>query len=62
MLFPPPAVGSQQKPENDLSGFENRGWQNDRENFTNPILDKPMTDFEKVLDKHCGIVTFRVEL
>ena len=31
--FSPPAVGSQQKPENDLSGFENRGRQNDRENF-----------------------------
>ncbi|MFQ9702703.1 MAG: transposase [Enterocloster clostridioformis] len=31
--FSPPAVGSQQKPENDLSGFENRGRQDDRENF-----------------------------
>ena len=29
----PPAVGSQQKPENDLSGFENRGRQDYRENF-----------------------------
>ncbi|MFQ9703008.1 MAG: transposase [Enterocloster clostridioformis] len=33
VLFSPPAVGSQQKPENDLSGFENRGRQDDRENF-----------------------------
>lgn len=33
MLFSPPAVGSQQTPENDLSGFENGGRQDDRENF-----------------------------
>ena len=32
-LFSPPAVGSQQKPENDLSGFENRGRQDYRKNF-----------------------------
>ena len=31
--FSPPAVGSQQKPENDLSGFENRGRQDYRENL-----------------------------
>lgn len=31
--FSPPAVGSQQKPENDISGFENRGRQDYRENF-----------------------------
>ena len=31
-LFSPPAVGSQQKPENDLSGFGNRGRQDYREN------------------------------
>ena len=31
--FLPPAVGSQQKPENDLSGFENRGRQDYRKNF-----------------------------
>ena len=31
--FSPPAVGSQQKPENDLSGFENRGRQDDRGKF-----------------------------
>ena len=30
MLFSPPAVGSQQKPENDLSRFENRGRQDYR--------------------------------
>ena len=33
VLFSPPAVGSQQKPENDLSGFENRGRQDDRGKF-----------------------------
>ena len=32
-FFAPPAVGSQQKPENDISGFENRGRQDYRENF-----------------------------
>ena len=31
-LFSPPAVGSQQKPENDVSGFENRGRQDYRKN------------------------------
>ena len=31
--FSPPAVGSQQKPENDLSRFENRGRQDYRKNF-----------------------------
>ncbi len=31
--FSPPAVGSQQKPENDLSGFKNRGRQDYRENL-----------------------------
>ena len=30
--FSPPAVGSQQKPENDVSGFENRGRQDYRKN------------------------------
>ena len=32
-FFSPPAVGSQQKPENDLSRFENRGRQDYRKNF-----------------------------
>ena len=32
-LFSPPAVGSQQKPENDISGFENRGRQDYRKNL-----------------------------
>ena len=31
--FSPPAVGSQQKPENDLSGSEDRGRQDYRENL-----------------------------
>ena len=31
--FSPPAVGSQQKPENDLSGTEDRGRQDYRENL-----------------------------
>ncbi|MFQ7290144.1 MAG: transposase [Lacrimispora saccharolytica] len=31
--FSPPAVGSQQKPENDISGFENRGRQDYRKNL-----------------------------
>lgn len=31
--FSPPAVGSQQKPENDLSRFENRGRQDYWKNF-----------------------------
>ena len=33
VLFSPPAVGSQQKPENDLSGSEDRGRQDYRENL-----------------------------
>ncbi|MFR1079799.1 transposase [Enterocloster sp.] len=32
VLFSLPAVGSQQKPENDFSGFENRGRQDYRKN------------------------------
>ena len=31
--FLQPAVGSQQKPENNFSDFENRGWQDYLENF-----------------------------
>ncbi len=31
--FSPPAVGSQQKPENDLSGSEDRGRQDYRKNL-----------------------------
>ena len=32
-LFSPPVVESQQKPENDISGFKNRVRKNYRENF-----------------------------
>ena len=32
MLFSPPAVGSQQKPEDDLSSAQDRGRQEQRQN------------------------------